>query len=52
MKKLKKDFQKSINRSRDAPKDNSSVDKAKSKLVHSEDYRKKLLRPMKSLKTR
>lgn len=44
MKKLKKDFQKSINRSRDAPKDNSSVDKAKSKLVHSEDYRNKIIK--------
>lgn len=44
MKKLKKDFQKNINRSRDAPKDNSSVDKAKSKLVHSEDYRNKIIK--------
>ena len=44
MKKLKKDFQKNINRSRDAPKENSSVDKAKSKLVHSEDYRNKIIK--------
>ena len=44
MKKLNKDFQKNINRSRDAPKDNSSVDKAKSKLVHSEDYRNKIIK--------
>lgn len=44
MKKLKKDFQKNINRSRDAPKDNSSVDKIKNKLVHSEDYRNKIIK--------
>lgn len=47
MKKLRKDFQKNlknINNSRDAPKDNSSVDKAKSKLVHSEDYRNKIIK--------
>ncbi len=47
MKKLRKDFQKNlknINNSRDAPKDNSSVDKIKSKLVHSEDYRNKIIK--------
>lgn len=47
MKKLRKDFQKNlknINNSRDAPKDNNSVDKAKSKLVHSEDYRNKIIK--------
>lgn len=47
MKKLKKDFQKNLknlNNSRDAPKDNSSVDKVKSKLVHSEDYRNKIIK--------
>lgn len=44
MKKLKKDFQKNINRSRDAPKNNGSVDKVKSKLVHSEDYRNKIVK--------
>lgn len=50
MKKLKKDFQKNINRSRDAPKDNSSVDKAKSKLVHSEDYRNKIIKTSEKFK--
>lgn len=47
MKKLRKDFQKNLknlNNSRDAPKDNGSVDKAKSKLVHSEDYRNKIIK--------
>lgn len=47
MKKLRKDFQKNlknINNSRDAPKDNSSVDKIKSKLVHSEDYKNKIIK--------
>lgn len=41
MKKLKKDFQKNI---RDAPKGNEKVDKLKSKLVHSEDYRNKIIK--------
>lgn len=41
MKKLKKDFQKNI---RDAPKENEKVDKLKSKLVHSEDYRNKIIK--------
>ena len=41
MKKLKKDFQKNI---RDAPKENEKVDKLKSKLVHSEDYRNKIVK--------
>lgn len=41
MKKLKKDFQKNI---RDAPNENEQVDKLKSKLVHSEDYRNKIIK--------
>ena len=41
MKKLKKDFQKNI---RDAPNENEKVDKLKSKLVHSEDYRNKIIK--------
>lgn len=41
MKKLKKDFQKNI---RDAPKENEKVGKLKSKLVHSEDYRNKIIK--------
>ncbi len=44
MKKLKKDFQKNINRSRDAPKESESIDSVKSKLVHSEDYRNKIVK--------
>lgn len=44
MKKLKKDFQKNINRSRDAPKESESIDSVKSKLVHSEDYRNKIIK--------
>lgn len=41
MKKLKKDFQKNI---RDAPNESEKVDKLKSKLVHSEDYRNKIIK--------
>lgn len=41
MKKLKKDFQKNI---RDAPNESEKVDKLKSKLVYSEDYRNKIIK--------
>lgn len=44
MKKLRKDFQKNINRSRDAPKESEFIDSVKSKLVHSEDYRNKIIK--------
>ena len=44
MKKRNKDFQKNYNKSRDAPKDSNTNENVKSKLVHSEDYRNKILK--------
>ena len=41
MKKLKKGFQKNI---RGAPNESEKVDKLKSKLIHSEDYRNKIIK--------
>lgn len=44
MKKPKKDNPKKKNSPRDAPKNNDNVDKLKSKLVHSEDYKAKIIK--------